>query len=381
MNKRIIIAAALLAIGTGYARAEEETNELTALRQKVRLQEQQLKGVNKRLDEIEKASAEAPKQTSKSDWAEKITVKGDFRYRYEYREKDGETDKNRQRIRARIGAYAKVNDFTDAGIRLATGKEANSGNQDLGDNFNPKAIYLDLAYLTIEPFDGEAGALTFGKMLFPWKNVTDLIWDGDVNPEGIAHTYSRKLNKTEVFSSIGYFVVDEDDATTHDIGLWTAQLGITQPIGEQLKATAGGSVYYYNNAQEKGLPVDYEIAELFAELGINAGPLPLKLYGNIINNSAISHGNNGFCAGIKFGDAKKGAWEAKVDYRDLDTNAAPSMFADSDFAGGGTGVKGGRIGAKYNIAKNLQLGATLISGRNKTKQDINTALLDLVVKF
>ena len=133
---------------------------------------------------------------------------------------------------------------------------------------------------------------------------------------------------------------------------------------------------------------DYRIAEGFAELGFkNVGPIPFKLYGNYVNNTATSEKNDGYCVGIKFADAKKGKWEAKYDYRDLGLYAAPAYFTDSDFADGGTGVKGHRIKAKYNFAKNLAGGLTYIySLRTPDRsldqnQQFNTLMLDLMVKF
>lgn len=62
-------------------------------------------------------------------WADKITLKGDLRYRYESVEdnsklnssKDAYT-RQRDRIRARLGAEAKCNDALKAGIEFSTGQ-------------------------------------------------------------------------------------------------------------------------------------------------------------------------------------------------------------------------------------------------------------------
>ncbi|WP_372794293.1 putative porin [Pontiella sp.] len=364
-----------LALSATAARADEDAAKLRA----------DLDALTERLAVLEESGVAA----DTSSWTDKITVKGDLRYRLEYVEKDDATSKNRQRIRARLGAYADVNDFTSAGIRIRTGQAANSGNQSIGSDFNAKDIYLDLAYITLSPEDAKYGAVTLGKMKFPWEVITDLIWDSDVNPEGVAYIYEGKADNTAIFGSAGYFKVQES-SSTHDLNLGTGQLGVSQPIGEKTKATLGGSLYVYDNAKDFTDPststnymVNYTIGELFAEVAVKEVlPVPFKFYGNYINNLEESSDNTGFCVGIKFGDSKKGKWEAKVDYRDLDMNAAPAAYTDSDFAGGGTDVKGGRIKAAYNVGKNLQLATALICGREKSSDtDVNTVQLDFIAKF
>ncbi len=376
MNKTMVYGIAVAALTVTSAFAQNESEQLRS----------EMDALTKRLNELE---AEQPEK-SKTSWTDKITIKGDLRYRFEYVGKDDSTSKNRQRIRARLGAYADVNDFTTAGIRIRTGGDANSGNQTIGGDFNAKDIYLDLAYITLAPSEATYGAVTLGKMKYPWKVTTDLIWDSDVNPEGAAYTYATKLDNTGLFGSAGYFKV-QDTSSTHDLNLGSGQIGASQPIGEKTKLTVGGSVFAYDNSKDFNNPgatnnttmIDYTIAEVFGEVGFKEVlPIPFKLYGNYVNNTKADNDEMGYCFGIKFGDAKKGKWEAKVGYRNLDLNAAPAYYADSDFAGGGTDIKGGRVKAKYNVGKNLQVGATLIAGTQKSSDtDVNTLHLDLIAKF
>lgn len=387
MNKKNLCRIALgIAVSALPTFAADEVAELRS----------QLETVTQRLDELEKDGGSIPK----ADWANKIKIKGDLRYRFQHVEaeqtdgSDLSTSKSIQRIRARLGVFADVNDFTTAGIGIRTGTRANTGNITLGKHFDGLDVSIALAYFSIAPEEAKYGSATFGKMKQPWKNTTDMIWDSDVNPEGIAYAYSGKAKDTGIIGSLGYFRVVEEKVIS-DLILGSAQLGITQPFGEKTKLTIGGSFYGYDNATEFADPVlpgdyavDYRIAEGFAELGFkNVGTIPFKLYGNYVNNTATSEKNDGYCVGIKFADAKKGKWEAKYDYRDLGLYAAPAYFTDSDFADGGTGVKGHRIKAKYNFAKNLAGGLTYIySLRTPDRsldqdQQFNTLMLDLMVKF
>lgn len=394
MNKNIVYSIALgIAVSTAATFAADEApaavatvsaEELAPMPSNAELLE--------RLEALEtKAATEA-----KSGWAGKVRVKGDFRYRFQFLESEDnatgelQTEKNIQRIRARLGVFAEVNDFTEAAIGIRTGSKANSGNVTIGDGFAGKDISLSLAYLAMAPEDGKYGTATLGKMKQPWKATTDMIWDGDVNPEGAAYSYKGKVNDTGLIGSAGYFKAYDEDLT-FDADLATLQGGATQPIGEKLKGTLGASMYYYKNV--KDLPaaayaVDYRIGEVFGEFGVKeVGPVPFKLYGNYVNNTAVEEENQGWCLGIKFGDAKKGKWEAKYDYRDLELFAAPGAFTDSDFADGGAGVKGHRIKGKYNFAKNLQGGLAFVysertpDGTFFQDQQFNTLILDLMVKF
>jgi len=357
----------------------------------------EIDGLSKRLAALEKEKSETKKN---ADWTDKISFKGDLRYRYQYVEAENTSGddlhlkKSIQRIRARLGVFADVNDFTTAGIGIRTGDKANSGNVTLGDHFDGFTMSISLAYFDIAPEEAKYGKATFGKMKQPWKRSTDLIWDSDVNPEGIAYSYSGKIKQTGLFSSLGYFRVVEEKMHS-DLNLGSAQLGAIQPFGEKIKLTLGGSLYAYDNAQEfadpvlsGSYPVDYRIFEGFSEIGFkDVLPFGFKLYGNVVENTLADSKNTGFCAGIKFGDAKKGTWEAKYDYRYLGLHAAPGYFADSDIADGGSGIRGHRIKAKYNFSKHLSGGVTLMIAErtpartlNET-QDFNTLMLDLMVKF
>jgi hypothetical protein len=72
----------------------------------------------------------------KQAWAAKTQFKGDVRFRQENVHNDGVSnnkDQDRQRIRARLGAYTEINPQVDTGIRIATGNndDPRSTNQSL----------------------------------------------------------------------------------------------------------------------------------------------------------------------------------------------------------------------------------------------------------
>jgi len=167
-------------------------------------------------------------------WAMNTQLKGDVRVRHENihieNEPDNGRDRDRQRIRARLGAFTQVNSEVETGIQIASGggKDARSTNQDLSDYFNKKDLWLDLAYIDFHPLQVPGLKVFGGKMKQPWVSLGDVIWDGDINPEGGAVTYSRKWGMTELFGSAGYFVLQDNiDAEgvqfEHDLRLYSGR--------------------------------------------------------------------------------------------------------------------------------------------------------------
>ena len=155
---------------------------------------------NEQVAAVAKKTNEQSLFDQKLAWAAKTQFKGDVRIRQETIKIDGEPnnggrDKDRQRIRARLGAYTEINPQVDTGIRIATGggDDARSTNQDQDNYFDKKQIWLDLGYIDYHPDQIKNLHVIGGKMLQPWVSMGDVIWDSDINPEGLAVTYKYPL--------------------------------------------------------------------------------------------------------------------------------------------------------------------------------------------
>ena len=119
-------------------------------------------------------------------------LSGDFRYRYEYIDDDSAAQvRHRNRIRARLGLDAKINDEWNLGFRLATAEGLSGGdpvstNQTLDGSYSKKTFWLDLAYLNYHPQWVKGLSAIAGKMANPFYMVgkNQLIWDHDLTPEG-----------------------------------------------------------------------------------------------------------------------------------------------------------------------------------------------------
>ena len=347
-------------------------------------------------------------------WAAKTQFKGDVRFRQETVKIQGESnnggrDKDRQRIRARLGAYTEINPQVDTGIRIATGSsdDARSTNQDMDNYFNKKSIWLDLGYIDYHPDQIKNLHVIGGKMLQPWVNMGDVIWDNDINPEGLALTYKYPLGSSaELFGSVGnYNLKDNVDGNgvqfRHDLRMTAGQLGTRFPITDNLKMTVGGSVYAFQNDENSSctssttpcaLAVNgnspkeqFRLYEGFAQADIGGLAVPLAFYGQYVrNNDASNDQDTAWLLGAK---SKVFGFNLDYNYRDIQRNAVVGAFTDSDFANGTTGSRGHKMKVSYDIDKNFSLGATYYlaksdySSRTQTDANTNTLQLDAEAKF
>lgn len=350
-------------------------------------------------------------------WAAKTQFKGDVRFREETVHNDGvpnNKDQDRQRIRARLGAYTEINSQVDTGIRIATGSndDARSTNQDLNNYFDKKSIWLDQGYIDYHPDAIKNLHLVGGKMPQQWVSMGDIIWDSDINPEGLAVTYKYPLSgSTELFGSAGHYTLkDNVDGEgvqfKHDLRLYAGQLGGRFALTDNLKLTLGGSLYAYDNDDSSACPTtgtvtapcalavngnspgeQFKLYEGFGQLDIGGLSVPLSIYGQIVNNDDASNDQDtGWLAGVK---SKFYGFNVDYNYRDVQRNAVVGAFTDSDFANGYTGSRGSKLKVSYELDKNFSLGATYFmatsdqtnASLNKKDSDINTLQLDAEAKF
>ncbi|WP_438300988.1 putative porin [Pseudomonas sp. NMS19W] len=372
---------------------------------------------NEQIAATAKKTNELSSFDQKLAWAAKTQFKGDVRFRQETVKNDGvpnAKDQDRQRIRARLGAYTEINPQVDTGIRIATGSsdDARSTNQDLNNYFDKKQIWLDLGYVDYHPDAVKNLHLIAGKMNQPWVSMGDIIWDSDINPEGLAVTYKYPLSgSTELFGSAGHYTLkDNVDGEgvqfKHDLRLYAGQLGGRFALTDSLKLTLGGSIYSYDNDKDSACPTSgtvtapcalavngnspnetFKLYEGFGQLDIANLPVPLSIYGQYVNNKDASNDQDtGWLAGVK---TKVYGFGIDYNYRDVQRNAVVGAFTDSDFANGYTGSRGSKLKVSYELDKNFTLGATYFMANSdytnaslkKTDSDINTLQLDAEAKF
>lgn len=172
------------------------------------------------------------------------------------------TDQNdyRSRLRLRLGVEGKVNSNLTAGIRIASGNTNTpvSTNQTLGNSFQPSDIVLDRAYLKYDGLNSDGYenlTLWGGRMPNPWVS-TDLVWDDDLNFEGVAGTYRWNLSGSggglldmdertrTLYLTLGGFSLDNVALSANDKTLLGAQLG-TQWVSQANQSTFDVALAYY----------------------------------------------------------------------------------------------------------------------------------------
>ncbi|MBN7795448.1 putative porin [Parahaliea mediterranea] len=237
--------------------APPSERRLRAMSQKIARLEQQLTSLQAQLRQLRSQDGRAapggperpasPASTPAVPSA--LSLSGDARLRYEYTG-DGDRHRNRGVLRARLAAEYRLDDRIDIGARLTTGDagDPNSSDITLGNFVDDLEVSLDRAYAR---YRGSRGTALGGKFANPFT-TRELVWDGDVNPQGVAASMAllrsqrARLQATALLSPIDE-QIDADDST-----LRGAQLELTlQPHHDWTLALA--SAYY-----------DYEIGSLAA---------------------------------------------------------------------------------------------------------------------
>lgn len=394
------------------------------------------------------------------DWLSRISWDGDFRLRYQrdnfpagntlpalYNPTglnliSNTTDThNYLRIQARLGMKAKVSDYTFAAFRISTGTTSNpvSNNQTLGSGFNKYSLVFDRAYLQSDPYYWLA--LSGGKMPNPWLS-TDLVWDADVNFEGVAAQLRPRISEEwSGFLTAGAFPFQDiqrsDTVSAHSKWLYGAQLSARWTAMNSSTAQFGAALYDFKNVEgtpnatlgshffdntaaqsmQKGNslmlvnalgdPAIYGIASKFRELDLTAkmdwatfDPVHVMLIGDYVKNLGFDAAEiaqrtgqaapvpkvTGHQAVLAVGNSRvkqRGDWQASVAYKYLERDAVLDALTDSDFHLGGTNAKGFIIGASYGIDKETSLGLRWVSTDqiDGPPLSIDTLQVDLNVRF
>jgi hypothetical protein len=299
-----------------------------------------------------------------------LKFSGDMRYRHEAVNDDASTERERQRIRARFAMTADLTKDLRVGLTLATGgDDPVSANQTLDTGFSRKPFGVDRAFFTWQATDELS--ITGGKMANPFFRPGNhhLIYDGDLNPEGLALRY----NRTNWFASFGGLWVEER-ATADDSILLGSQFGYRRTLAGGKRLTAGVSYYDYLNTENQ-LPFfdgvaagnrlnaagnylnDFNDAELFAELAFKAGNRPLSIFADYVTNSEAQDQDAGYAIGAAYGEVTTpGTWRIGYAYQRLEADAVIGTFTDSDWAGGGTDGRGHVFDVTYGFRTRWALG-------------------------
>ena len=336
-------------------------------------------------------------QTAASKWYDNISLEGDARLRWEDIYKNPGNDNERERFRTRLGLSSAISENIELFFRFETGiKDPVSSNQTIGESGLGKEIGVGRIYANWKVNDKLQ--IMGGKMKMPWFTAggNTLLWDRDLNPEGIFSSYEN----ADTFFNIAHIIIDQNPER-NDTTLQSFQAAKKFSLNNTTSMIAGFGYHGYKKANG-GLPFykakgnsldsdgnylfDYKLYEFFSEIKTELAQLPVTMHLEIISNSAVINENKAYSLGIRVGPLKKrGDKQFSYTYQDTEKDAVLGSFSDSDFAGGNTDSKGHSIITRYKLSDNMTLSGIFIMSDYKPSKmeliDYNRTQIDLEFKF
>ena len=440
------VAAALLSVACVPAVQAQSADlqalktQLEALQKKVAeleaQQKQQAEVADKTLDQV------AQQKANVGDWVGRFTWKGDLRYRNEQIKQEFVAgDRDRDRLRARLGVVAKVNDTVTAEVQLTTGEQlaqatgtsctnatcygdARSPNQTLTDASSRKRVWFDTAFFQWKP--NANWTATLGKQRYAWfRPANVLFFDNDINPEGLSVNWQQGADG--LFAAAWYVHLAERSVGA-DSTMSGGQFGWRGPVGPARLTVAGGyfdhgAVEGYNAVQDgnlanafgnttttgaavcrQGLATciadDFNIYEASAELAFQVGGKPLTFVADYSKNDKADFGttfkglDTAYAIGAQYGRVSTfNTWEIGYLYQKVENDSLYGQWVDSDFGGGVTGSKGHVFRFGYGFGRNFRFNTTYfmndtnidvpvtIGGAPITSRSYRRLQLDVVATF
>jgi hypothetical protein len=357
------LCLATLCATPAFAQSAAETDQIRAQIEALRAEQARIDELQRRTDESLRAlearlapagaapaAAAAPVAASAPAKAasvpSRLAVTGDVRLRGQgdYSDEDGRA-RNSSQVRARIGATYKVSDRISIGGRLVTGDgdDPNSTDVQLSNFVDDLQVTLDLAYAQIDFGDLK---IYGGKVPQPFTR-TDLVWDSDVNPQGISSVYKHALGNGGAFRANALAFVIDEQAAADDSTMIGGQLGYDSPAFGAWKYDISAAYYDYDLRSVVGgdsgdfrtnlLDVDGSYLSDFNLSDLVVGATwtgagdrwPVRLLGDYVtNHGAATDADTGYGADFIVGRASKaGDWRVTYGYSKADADAVLAAFS------------------------------------------------------
>ena len=274
-----------------------------------------------------------------------VKVTGDMRLRY----RDAEHEPSKFDARARLQFNAKVNDRTDAVVRLTSGnfELGNSENEDKAD------ATIDRAYVNHK--FGERVSAKAGR--FGQSFGGGLMFDGTFD--------GAQLNvgndKIQVQGAYGYMMAGAADGNSRSDNPSVAYVGVKGKVGQE--STVGGfySKLSSGNLNHNGATVTSDSQDVY---GFNADFRKDKVWvgGEWLKASNVND-SQAWTAGVGYGNydiAKKGTWDVKGQYFNQKANApivSSTWDQAYDLTNTSNGYKGYMASVDYAVQDNVGLSA------------------------
>lgn len=331
----------------------------------------------------------------------------------------------RNRIRFRFNGDFALQKGWSAGFAFETAAATDSGNQTLQDGMDDYPLFLARAFVGWKP------SLNWNFVAGKQRNLlytTDLVWDGDINPQGFYEGYTHFLAGKDTFEvRAGQWIMDDRAESSagpngRDAWLFAQQAVYTKWFGrENLNSlTLAPGFMKYNESILDGQTgeaaftgttrhlsnVVFAGGLSFANVGRTGASTQLywdfsrnleaenrvrKVYG-LPAGTAKDADAWLIGAGYAWGTGKvQGDYSLKLDYRRVGIGSIDPNINDSDFAFSFLNQEGVKAAFSYNLTDFANFNITYFNTRHYRK-NLNQATvaardhtqllqLDLVVKF
>jgi len=291
-------------------------------------------------------------------WAQDnaLNFSGDFRLRFEMTTKQQPTSnptilnpRYREVVRFRLGMNKQINDYIKFGSRLATGSadDPNTADVTLGDFVNDLTVSLDKLYMEVLY---KNLFLTGGKFGNPFLG-TDLVWDGDVNPQGVAGSITLPGSEQIMPKFTGIYYVVDEQTINPDSYMWGGQARLSIRPNPDWSLTVAGGYYDYTiksltdadagDTRSNYLTFDadsnliylsdFNLIDVIAiiEYPGMSERFPLKIVANFVkNNGAKANEDQAFAVDFFLGKAsKKNDFRFQYGYAKSETDAVLAAFS------------------------------------------------------
>lgn len=304
-----------------------------------------------------------------------LDVSGDMRVRFEQNWSARVPDRGRGTVRLRLGATYDLSRVFSVGVRLVTGDPDDPNSTDITlSNFDDDfAAALDQAYIRARFGRLE---LTAGKVPQVFRK-TELLWDDDVNPQGLSAKFDLPLGGGAAATLRGlYFIVDENAALT-DSAMVGGQAGIDFQPAPHWLVQLSGSYYAYRlhsltggdsgdfggnlRGPQGAYLSDYRIGDVLGSVrwdGLGAR-WPLTVTADLVHNyGAVAGEGDGLALLASLGRiGQPGDWQLGYSFMRADADAVLAAFSHDNIPLS-TGYLLHGLNIDHVLRPNLRLNAT-----------------------
>lgn len=309
-------------------------------------------------------------------------LSGDFRLRWERtsdQEPTADSDvfepRRRWVVRFRSGVTRQFGSVTNFGVRIATGSRGDPNSTDitLGDFADRLEMSFDRAYLELKH---KGAFLTGGKFANPFT-TSELVWDGDVNPQGVAGSLARSGKHQVTPKLTGIFYVVDEDTINPDSYMAGGQGQVTFKPSSSWNIVLAGAYYDYtikslrhaDSGDTRGNRLTPDGTQYLSDFDLLDGVLtidhrgfgerfPVKFVADYVKNLGADAKDDGFGVDLFVGRASaKGDVRFRYGYSQAETDAILAAFSH-DNTTLASNYRQHTATVDYQVLKEMQLNAT-----------------------